>query len=65
MSSEIAPNPIPTAIRTAPHDTLFHPYGFASQNLMNDLFENLGVVQSEFFLSQGPWSVIPQVSSNS
>ena len=46
-------------------DTLFHPYGFASQNLMNDLFENLGVVQSEFFLSQGPWSVIPQVSSNS
>ena len=37
---------------TAPHDTLFHPYGFASQDLMNDLFENLGVAQSEFFLSQ-------------
>jgi hypothetical protein len=47
------------------NDTLLHPYGFASQSLMNDLFDNLGVAQSEFFLGQGPWNVIPQVSSNS
>ena len=46
-------------------DTEFHPYGFPSQQLMTDLFSSLGVVQSEFFLGQGRWSGIPQVSGNS
>jgi hypothetical protein len=46
-------------------DTEFHPYGFPSQDLMTDLFGSLGVAQSEFFLGQGPWSGIKQVSANS
>jgi hypothetical protein len=33
--------------------------------LMTDLFGNLGVAQSEFFLGQGRWSGIKQVSANS
>ena len=45
-------------------NTEFFPYGFASQDLMTDLFDNLGVAQSDFFLGQGGWSGIPQVSAN-
>jgi hypothetical protein len=45
-------------------DTLLHPYGFPTQTLMNDLFQNLGGSQEQFFLCQGGWSGIPQVSSN-
>jgi hypothetical protein len=45
-------------------DNYLTPYGYASQDLMTDLFQNLGVSQQEFFLSQGVWSGIQQVSSN-
>jgi len=45
-------------------DTFFHPYAFPTQDLMNDLFQNLSVLQEDFFLGRYGWKNIPQVLNN-
>jgi hypothetical protein len=42
----------------------YHKFLFPQKAMMDDLFQTIGVSQSQFFAGEGLWRQIPQVSGS-